>query len=81
MLPQPYDGQNDETFPTTDYAYQPISEQANAAHAEMEEDDGSDTDTPSDDGLEEIPALDATHVSEREAAEQTYMAYRRAKRV
>ena len=81
LLPQPYDGQNDETFPTTDYGYQPISEQAYAAHAEMEEDDGTDTDTSSDDGLEEIPVPDTTHLSERDAAEQIYMAYRRAKRV
>ena len=80
LLPQPYDGQDNEAFPTTDYGYQPISEQAYAAHAEMEEDDGTDTDTSSDDGLEEIPLPDTTQLSERDAAEQIYMAYRRAKR-
>ncbi len=40
--------------------------------------DGTDTDTSSGDGLEELPDPGIRHMSEEEAAEHIYMMYRRA---
>ena len=46
-----------------------------------QEDDGTDSDTSSDDGYEDVGGPNTANVSEQEAAETIYMAYRRAKRV
>jgi len=46
-----------------------------------DEDDGTDTDTSSDDGMEEITQLEVSQMSEAEASEALYLAYRREKRV
>jgi len=43
-------------------------------------DDGTDTDTSSDSGAEDLDMPDMTHLTEHEAAEQLYWTYRRAKR-
>ena len=45
-----------------------------------EEDDGTDSDTSSDDGNEDIEAMDVSNLTEEQAAEAIYMAYRKAKR-
>jgi len=92
LLPQPYPGQETEAFPawgggvsapqgSYEHGTQPWSEQAYAADTDADmEDDGTDTDTSSDDGTEDLGVPDTTNMSEAEAAENIYMMYRRAKR-
>ena len=45
-----------------------------------EDDSGTDTDTSSDDGVEDTQPIDITGMSEPDACEAVYLAYRRAKR-
>ena len=47
--------------------------------AYYDEDDGTDTDTSSDDGREDIARPDVSNMSDAEAAMTIYMAYRNAK--
>ena len=46
-----------------------------------DDDDGTDTDTSSDDGMESVTGPDTTRMTEAQAAEAIYLQYRRAKKV
>ena len=57
------------------YGYQSLSEKSimPMQNPEMsDDDDGTDTDTSSDDGTEDVHLPDMTHVTEQEAAERVY---------
>ena len=48
---------------------------------DWDEDDGTDSDTSSDDGMEDVGGPDTSQMTEAVAADAIYMAYRRAKKV
>ena len=65
------------------YGYQSLSEQSimPTHNSDMsDDDDGTYTDTSSDDGAEDVHLPDMTHMTEQEAAERVYWNYRQAKR-
>ena len=63
------EGQQAESTPSHQHAFPVVNN----------EDDGTDTDTSSDDGMEEVTGPDISQMSEEQAAEAIYMQYRQAK--
>ena len=59
---------------------EPWAQQAFPVDQHYEEDDGTDTDTSSDSGAEDIPRPDVSNMTDAAAAHTIYMAYRNAKR-